>query len=264
MRLAWMTDVHLNFLEPTRVFSIGKELAALKPEVEGLVLTGDIAESASLLPLLRLLHSQLKKPVFFVLGNHDFYGGSFDFRDSLFKLAPENLHYLTTLDFVSISKEWALLGDDGWYDGRSGNLDSSRVEISDVLYIKDLIGLRPFDFKLKIQQLAREATERVEPKLRAALAKHKKVLFATHVPPFPKAAWHQGQMSDVHWLPFMSSITMGKMLVDVMAEHPEHELLVLCGHTHGGGEYRPIKNVRILTGETEYRFPRLNGVFELD
>ncbi len=49
-----------------------------------------------------------------------------------------------------------------------------------------------------------------------------------------------------------------------MKEHPTSKLTVLCGHTHGGGEFQAADNIRVLTGEAEYGKPRINGVLEIE
>ena len=38
----------------------------------------------------------------------------------------------------------------------------------------------------------------------------------------------------------------------VMRQHPTSKLLVLCGHTHGGGELQASDKIRVLTDEAEY------------
>ena len=49
-----------------------------------------------------------------------------------------------------------------------------------------------------------------------------------------------------------------------MEKFPESNLLVLCGHTHGGGEVEILRNLRVLTGEAEYRHPRIQQVFDVE
>jgi len=73
MRLAWATDIHLNFLT-----SIDRRrfLESVKGQADALVVTGDLAESNSLGEVLRQMDSVSDMPIYFVLGNHDFYRGS--------------------------------------------------------------------------------------------------------------------------------------------------------------------------------------------
>ena len=55
---------------------------------------------------------------------------------------------------------------------------------------------------------------------------------------------------------------MGDAVLDVMRFAPDRELTVLCGHTHGCGETRPLSNVLILTGKAQYGHPEIQRIFE--
>jgi hypothetical protein len=73
MRLAWATDIHLNFLDAAarRGFleSLGKQAGAV-------AISGDIGESPDIEGHLLEMEEVLQRPIYFVLGNHDFYHGS--------------------------------------------------------------------------------------------------------------------------------------------------------------------------------------------
>ena len=73
MRLAWATDIHLNFLTS---IDRSRFLDSINEQADALVVSGDIAESNSLGEVLRQMDAVLDMPVYFVLGNHDFYRGS--------------------------------------------------------------------------------------------------------------------------------------------------------------------------------------------
>jgi predicted MPP superfamily phosphohydrolase len=49
-----------------------------------------------------------------------------------------------------------------------------------------------------------------------------------------------------------------------MRAWPDREMLVLCGHTHGGGVAKILPNLEARTGEARYGFPRIQGVIEVD
>lgn len=89
------------------------------------------------------------------------------------------------------------------------------------------------------------------------------VVVAIHVPPFAAAAWREGKQSDDNWLPHFSSKVAGDMLMSVAGAHPDREILVLCGHTHGGGTIDVRPNLRVITGPAEYGKPVLQQLFEL-
>ena len=71
---AWLTDIHLEFLRDKKAVGFVEELAAR--EFDGIFLTGDISNAGRLEFHLRLFEDNYQAPVYFVLGNHDYYGGS--------------------------------------------------------------------------------------------------------------------------------------------------------------------------------------------
>ena len=56
---------------------------------------------------------------------------------------------------------------------------------------------------------------------------------------------------------------MGDVLEDVMRRHPDVEMTVFCGHTHGAGECQVLPNLRVVTGGAEYGFPQIQQVLEI-
>jgi predicted phosphohydrolase len=118
MKLLWVTDPHLNFLSRRARQRFGRALAA---HGDALLVTGDIAESPSLVRILRDLAGSYAKSVYFVLGNHDFYGSSIVRTGQLAaEISGRRLHWLTRAGAVRLSEETALVGHDGFYDGRNG------------------------------------------------------------------------------------------------------------------------------------------------
>jgi hypothetical protein len=135
--------------------------------------------------------------------------------------------------------------------------------LNDFHYIKELKGFHTQALFAKLGEIADQMAAEADASLRQAVSDgYKQVVFATHVPPFAQAAWHEGQMSDKHWLPWMSSRVMGETLSKVAVENPDVDFLVLCGHTHGRGVYQHSPNLKVLTGESEYRYPRVTEVLE--
>src|SRR5438552_2568346 len=118
-RLAWITDVHLNFLGPS---GAGAFLGALADTPsDAVLLSGDIGEAPDVAEHLAALDSAVRRPVYFVLGNHDFYRGSIaGVRSAVEALcaARPNLHWLPRAGVVPLTDETCLVGHDGWGDGR--------------------------------------------------------------------------------------------------------------------------------------------------
>jgi predicted MPP superfamily phosphohydrolase len=72
MKLAWATDIHLGHAsESVR----RKFYQSVKEQADALVVTGDIAESHILGSALTALATLTERPIYFVLGNHDYYRG---------------------------------------------------------------------------------------------------------------------------------------------------------------------------------------------
>src|SRR5687768_3888091 len=74
VRLAWATDIHLDFLDDDGVRRFAAELAA--PRADALILSGDLSHAEVLEHHLRLLAQGVPGPIYFVLGNHDYYGSA--------------------------------------------------------------------------------------------------------------------------------------------------------------------------------------------
>ncbi|MGA2034182.1 MAG: metallophosphoesterase [Thermoguttaceae bacterium] len=270
MRLAWLTDIHLNFLDAPAVRQF---LLSVKEQADAVAISGDIAESPEIAGYLRTIDELVQKPVYFVLGNHDFYRGSIaKTRQRVVETVKfaRHLHYLTTLGVVELTTKTAILGHDGWADSRLGDYWKSDVLLNDHQCIEELAvwwrggqidkqGLRPV-----FTALADEAARHLESVLQEAVARYPHVIAVTHVPPFRAAARHQGRVSDAYWLPYFASKIAGDVMQKIMRSHPESDLLVLCGHTHGSGDLKVLGNLRVLTGEADYGEPKILGPLEVE
>jgi len=268
MRLAWTTDIHLNFVDGTKRRSF---LTSLARDADAVVITGDIGESADVCDYLREIETALQRPIYFVLGNHDFYRGSIvETQQAVKRLAAESqyLVYLTTSGVVKLTPRTALMGHDGWADGRLGDFEHSDVILNDYALIKELQWwqrgfLDKRNLGAKLHALGDEAAENLKGKLLQATEQHGNAIVATHVPPFREATWHEGRVSDDNWLPHFSCKAVGDALLKTMKSRPDADLLVLCGHTHGAGEANLLPNLRVLTGGATYGAPAVQCVIEV-
>jgi predicted MPP superfamily phosphohydrolase len=269
MRLAWLTDIHLNFVD---ALTMERFFQSVAEQADAIAISGDIAEGHGIYHYLRSIDEIVQKPIYFVLGNHDFYRGSISqVRRLVAEVAKESNHlkYLTALNVEQLTPSTAIVGHDGWADGRLGDYDHSEVILNDHLLIAELAvcwnGVELDKRKLRpiLLALADEAAEHFEKVLEAAASEYPNVIAVTHVPPFREAAWYQGRPSSDDFLPHFASKVVGDVMVKVMKEHPQSDLLVLCGHTHSGGEIQVLDNLRVLTGEAEYGKLRINKVFEV-
>lgn len=141
-RVAWLTDIHLEFLEPAERLAFVDHLAESMPDI--VLIGGDTGIAPNFASFLQFIETRLACPIYFVLGNHDFYRGSIaEVRaaaERLTKSAPW-LRWLPVQGIVEITKTVGLIGHDSWADGRLGNGSASQVELNDYFLITELTGL---------------------------------------------------------------------------------------------------------------------------
>lgn len=270
MKLAWATDIHLDMSkEPVRR-KFYKSIC--DSGCDALVVTGDLAHGHTMEIVVPEMAEAVAKPTYFVLGNHDFYSPLASMPVKEIRqiaremcIATPNLHYLPSDGIVELGKLTALIGHDGWADGREGTWNHA-MEINDPDKIADLAKFH-YDRRAllrAIQSLAQESAEFFREILPRVFKDYLKVIVATHVPPFRQAAWHQGVQSDVYALPWFCSKVVGDTLREVMDQWPECEMLVLCGHTHGRGEVQILSNLKVWTGEARYGSPAVQRLIEIE
>lgn len=277
-RLAWVTDPHLNFLTVGQFATFARRV--LECRADALLLGGDIAEAPTVAGSLDTVQEVLNRlaperagtpdgpamPVYFVLGNHDYYGGSIaGVRTQMAELCRREtrLTYLTTSEVVSLTPETALIGHDGWGDGGAGNAQRSTVALNDFTLIRELKGLRREARLAKLHALGEEAAGHLRRVLPKALKSHPQALLLTHVAPFAESAWHRGRPSEPDWQPFFVCAAAGRALREIMDDHPHRQLTVLCGHTHGSGTAQVRPNLRVLTAGADYGVPATPTVLEV-
>ena len=264
MKLGWLSDVHLNFLDASARLRFFEDLSQHK--VDGWLLSGDIGEADSVVSYLREFEDLLPVRLYFVLGNHDFYRGSIaQVKADIHRLSSrsEQLVWLTDTDCADIGNRVGIVGDDGWSDARLGNALGTPVELSDFYLIKELTGHTRSELVQRLNELGDEAAERLGKKLDDAASRYANLVVVTHPPPFEGATWHQGTTSWPDWLPWFSCAAVGEAILDVARAHPETDFLVLCGHTHSSGRYTANSNVTVHTAQVEYGRPAPQAVIEL-
>jgi 3',5'-cyclic AMP phosphodiesterase CpdA len=265
MRLAWLTDIHLEFVADAGVEALARQVVATRPDA--VLVGGDIGTATGVMRYLRRLADAIHTPIHFVLGNHDFYGGSIAaVRADAVKLQLDHdgLSWLSAAGVVPLTAATALVGHDGWGDGGFGNAATTGVMLNDFLMIDELRSARHQQRLATLGRLGEEAAEHFRAVLPEALDRFDHVVVLTHVPPFAEAAWHEGKPSDPDWLPYFACRAAGEVLKDAMQRHSARRMTVLCGHTHGAGEYAPLPNLTVLTGGAEYGKPRPQRLVEVD
>ena len=270
MRLAWLTDIHLNLVSADRWWDL---MDSVKHGADIVAISGDIAESPTVSECLAKIARVIKKPIYFVLGNHDFYRGSVaSTRKQITRIAQDSqyLHYLTAMQSVELTPKTALIGHDGWADTNFGDYRRSDVILGDHQLIAELApwfdGARIDKSNLRraMTSLAAAAARHFKVVLEEAASKHSNVIAVTHIPPFQEAALYRRQPSDDHFLPYFACRIVGDVMRSIMQQHPNSNLLVLCGHTHSQAEVQVLDNLRVLTGAAEYGRPRICQILDVE
>ena len=264
-RVVWLTDLHLNHCDDELVDRLFAEVNEQRPD--SVWISGDFSESFQLLRYLRWIAHVFPCPIYFVLGNHDFYFASIKLiRDQVAELCQkwDNLFYLSQLDAVPVGNQTMLVGHDGWSDGRLGDYERSVVMMHDYHTINDLAGLDKEHRWEVLKNLGDEAGQHIGRNLENAFADSNKAFVLTHVPPTRGSCWHNGSLSDDQWAPHFTCHAVGEAIRNVLRNRPEKEVTVLCGHTHGEGTSQPAQNWTIHTGKALYGHPAITRVFELE
>ncbi len=251
MKIAWATDIHLS--HASKASTMFAKISVYTRFVEDLAnsgadaifITGDIAEATSVWGHLGHLDHKLKVPIYFVLGNHDYYGGSIKSVRAMARkksrAAKNKLYWMPEAGVVKLTDDVAVVGVDGWGDARYGNVYTSTVGLNDWLYIKELSqGLSQttlwspqFHIEQRIpllQKLGDIEAAMLQAPLIEALESFSKVFVLTHVPPWDTATWHDHSHSHPDWQPWFSCKAVGEVIEKCAKVHRGKKITVLCGH----------------------------------
>ncbi len=233
-----------------------------------MLVSGDIGESHDVCDYLEQIRRALDPaPIYFVLGNHDFYRGSItETRRRVVDLCSRTpgLFYLSALDVEPLGEGVGLVGDDGWADGRLGDYARSLVVMQDWRLIAEFAGLDKRRRWEVLKALGDEAAEHMRRVLPLLFERFDEGYLLTHVPPWREACWHEGQISNDAWLPHFTCQAVGQAILEAMAARPGKRLTVLCGHTHGAGQCWPLPNVHVRTAGADYGHPDIARVIEIE
>lgn len=265
MRLAWITDPHLNHVSGERWQQWIDQIAA--HGVDGIVITGDISEGDDVVPQLQRVAQSLSPPIYFVLGNHDFYQSSIAAtRQRVIAASREHssLHYLTDAAPIQLAEGAYLIGEDGWCDATEGDYEGSTIRLNDFALIDDFRDGDASRWKGQLQGLGAESAERLSAKLAELPSDAHQALILTHVPPYRDACWYQGKTTDDNWAPFFVCGQLGRALRAASQARPQCHFRVLCGHTHHRGVAQIAANLTVHTGAAEYGQPGIEGMVTID
>lgn len=266
LRFLWLSDLHLEFLDAEP--DVNQLLDTLRSyDPDGLLIGGDTHQAPDLEDTLKMFADQLPCPVYFVLGNHDYYRGSIDdVRNSVQQTVREQdeLVYLSHQPYIHLHENTFLLGHGGWGDGRLGSGEESDILLNDHKLIEEFHNVTKQERFAIMNRLGDESAEHLRHALSEVPASGKHLIVLTHVPPFRQAARYEGDVGDPEYLPHFACQSTGTVLREYAHQHPDKSILVLSGHTHHPADLQVASNLRVIAGEAEYGKPEIQSTLTID
>jgi len=246
----WYTDLHLNRLLPWTLYNLIQNI--IKENPSGIFLTGDISNGTFTCFHLKLLAYFVKCPIYFVLGNHDYYLTGLEEQHKKIRAMCAkypNLIWVTDNDPIALNEDVILVGAEGWYDARIGNPKHLKLA-ADWLMIKDFRKLPSMKERvIEFAKVADKSSRLLETKLTAALEQtHKSVFILTHFPPWREATRFKGSILEKYFIPYNVNLGMGQVIEKIMANVTNKNVTVLSGHTHEPEFIRVSKNINCQVG----------------
>lgn len=261
----WITDPHFNFSSPEQNKKFLEHVKGYNPA--GIFLTGDISTGRELSSHLKLILGILDCPIYFVLGNHDYYRSSFahiDYEMSYLSKRHGNLHYLNNEDPISLSEKVAVIGHNGWYDA------GWRTPVFPFVFWADWYFIHDFRFhdsnadRMSLMKYKAEvATENLKIKLEKSLKTHHTTYLLTHFPPWPEKIDKWGGLVETFWKPYNSCKVAADMISSVMKKHPDQKLIILAGHTHRQRYENISHNIELRVGAGSHKKSQVQDVIWL-
>lgn len=255
--IRWASDLHLDHADGAAIASLH---AALRrgPSLP-VILTGDLSTAPRLVTDLLDLAGAAGAPLWFVLGNHDHYHGSVGaVRDAVIALGETHpsIQWLPPAGVVTLDPMTALIGVDGWADGRAGNPLTTPLVLNDDRLIAEVAAQPDRLSRLAVKRALADADAgRLATLLERAAPDYRRLVVATHVPPFVEALPASGRLSRPEWHPLLVAGATGATLRRFAVDHPDHQLTVLAGHSHAAREVTLLPNLQVRVAAARYGSP---------
>jgi len=224
-------------------------------EPAGVFLTGDVSNGSHVEPNVSKLARNLKCPIYFVLGNHDYHFRTIDsVHDDMRRLmrSHSNLNWMTEKGVVSLNEEVAIIGTEGWYDARRGDHTWLKWTF-DRMFTYDFRDLSCHKDRVVLyRKMANESAEHVAVNLEKAFETHTTVYVLTHFPPWFEATYDKSSWFVKYHLPYNTNTAMGIAIENVMKKNPDKNVIVLAGHTHANCWVRVSENIECRVNSAEY------------
>lgn len=249
-KILWYTDTHFK---PWTRFKILNSIQDEKPKA--VFLSGDITYGPTLISDLKFLGERIGRPLYFILGNHDYHGSSIaKVHEEIRKVCAEykNLVWVTEAGVIPLTEEVALIGAEGWYDARIGNPEYIKYTF-DWFLTEEFKKLPSMSARIDaFRKLADDSATLLSEQLEKAVKDFKTIYLITHFPPWREAHRASGTFMEQFWLPYNVNLALGQALEKVMEKHKNRNLIVLCGHTHTDCWIHVSRNIECRVNNASY------------
>ena len=253
-KILWLTDTHLTFSFLWKKYSLIKYLKNIG--ADALFLSGDISNGFFIDYIIYYLANHLNIPIYFVLGNHDYYFKNISNIHNDLKFLTkkyENLHWLTENDVLELKPNICVIGSEGWYDCNYDDINYLKLNL-DLKFIRDFRKIKKYEQKFQtLKDMANNSANLIEKKLLNALnLGYKQIYLITHIPPFKEATKDEGTILESFWLPYNANSILGEKIKNIMVNFPDRKLTILCGHTHDRVTININNNIECRTNSANY------------
>lgn len=273
MKIAVTSDLHLCHTDNGQM-AIRDLIASMNDvDAEALIICGDIYDSFNLKNIVDCFISEgWDKPTWFVLGNHDYYSGSFLAGDSIARDITRSINnpfeWLDCVHPFEIKEGLFLLGTSCPYDMRAGVGASSKMIMADFRQTEEL--RNQFDRIPVLRSRADHLVSSLELKLNELIKTRevKEVIIASHVSPWWKTAFFRGRTSDAHHAATYVCERLGQVIENYSIYNNDINFLCLHGHTHGHFKGLlpnwKLKNIYVMCGDATYGEPKIHFVLDTE
>jgi len=265
-KILWLGDLHLDRIDHDLREQFLKKLNQM--EYDAAVITGDTSDGRQLANhLAQLANASASRPVYFCLGNHDYYSSSFkavhDMAESVCK-RHDNLHFLGNGEIIRLTDSTALVGHGGWANGHTGWGRNTLVKSRDHHSIGDFRDLPRYDIFIRMNQLGKESAGYFRRVMPYALSRFSNLIICTHAPPFPEASQFDRKVCGWTHLPHFCNLAAGKAIAGITKNHPNRRVTVVCGHTHCSARVDILDNLRVYVGGAKRGCPEIQGILDVN
>lgn len=244
----WLSDLHIDHIVSKNTLDTFLSVVkAQKPD--SIWITGDISSGEHLTGHLAIFDG-FGVPVFFVPGNHDFYGKDIhSVNIDLSRYKYRNVVLLqNTLCSITIGLNTALVGVGGWGDGFWGNWNYSQY-MADWKHIEDFKAAPTRRFES--ERIAREHAAVLDLQLQSVPSYMTDIVILTHVPPFRDMCMYNGRPANNDYIAFFACGRLGQIISRHAYLNRSKRYHIFSGHTHHAYKGQLADNIfgRVVSSE---------------